>query len=110
MSARVSTALLSVTRVIPADHPSFAGHFPGQPLLPGVLLLAEVMEALQAVPALSARLGPRPGIVSAKFFAPVEPGNTITITLKDAVTGLRFELHCGVVLAASGQLIADALP
>ena len=31
---------------IPTDHPAFAGHFPGQPLLPGVSLLAEVLEAV----------------------------------------------------------------
>lgn len=28
------------------DHPSLAGHFPGRPIVPGVLLLDEAMQAL----------------------------------------------------------------
>jgi 3-hydroxymyristoyl/3-hydroxydecanoyl-(acyl carrier protein) dehydratase len=31
--------------VVPADHPVLAGHFPGAPLVPGVLLLTAVAEA-----------------------------------------------------------------
>ncbi|RZI93844.1 MAG: acyl-CoA synthetase, partial [Variovorax sp.] len=53
------TALV-FTHEVPLDHPSFAGHFPGQPLLPGALLLAEVLEAMRGVPALMARLGGEP--------------------------------------------------
>ena len=29
-----------------ADHPAYRGHFPGRPVLPGVVLLAEVMHAV----------------------------------------------------------------
>jgi 3-hydroxymyristoyl/3-hydroxydecanoyl-(acyl carrier protein) dehydratase len=37
---------------VPPDHPSLAGHFPGQPVVPAVILLDAVMAAIQArVPA-----------------------------------------------------------
>ena len=94
---------------IPADHPAFAGHFPGQPLLPGVSLLAEVLEAVLADPALAARVGPQPRIAQAKFLAPVRPDARLTILLDDAGRGLRFEVRdasAGDRLAATGQFEA----
>ncbi|HEU5245543.1 MAG TPA: hypothetical protein VFU09_00480 [Candidatus Udaeobacter sp.] len=36
-----------VCRAIAADHPSLPGHFPGAPLVPGVLILDEVLAALR---------------------------------------------------------------
>ena len=36
-----------VLRLIHADHPSLPGHFPGAPLVPGVVILDEVIAALE---------------------------------------------------------------
>jgi 3-hydroxymyristoyl/3-hydroxydecanoyl-(acyl carrier protein) dehydratase len=33
---------------IPPDHPAFAGHFPGRPILPGVVLLDAALSRLEA--------------------------------------------------------------
>ena len=104
----MSDAALCITRRVAADHPAFAGHFPGQPLWPGVLLLAEVMEAVQTSPGLAARLGERPTLAQAKFLAPVGPGDTLVVLLYDEPRGLRFELRRGEVLAASGLLLPEA--
>jgi acyl-CoA synthetase (AMP-forming)/AMP-acid ligase II len=102
-----------VTHEVPADHPVFAGHFPGQPLLPGALLVAEVMEAIARVPAMVARLGPHPTLAAVKFLAPVRPGATIDIVLQPepgASRGVRFEVRCGHTLAASGRWVAGGAP
>ena len=40
-------ATLAIDVDIAADHPAFAGHFPGTPVLPGVLLAALVLEAVR---------------------------------------------------------------
>ncbi|MDE2147734.1 MAG: acyl-CoA synthetase [Burkholderiales bacterium] len=94
--------------VIAADHPAFAGHFPGRPLLPGALLLALVMQALQAAPALRARLGAAPGIASAKFLGPVGPGARLHIALSPKGSGLAFEVRAEGRPVARGLLGAGA--
>ena len=45
-SSNTSGMSFEVCRVIRADHPSLPGHFPGAPLVPGVVILDEVLEAL----------------------------------------------------------------
>ena len=59
---------------IAVDHPAFDGHFPARPVLPGVALLAEVLEAALGEPALAACIGIEPRLAVVKFLAPVGPG------------------------------------
>ena len=98
-----------ITHDVPTDHPVFVGHFPGQPLLPGALLVSEVMEAMARVPAMVARLGAHPTLAAVKFLSPVRPGATVDIALhpeSGAARGVRFEVRCGHVIAASGRWVA----
>jgi 3-hydroxymyristoyl/3-hydroxydecanoyl-(acyl carrier protein) dehydratase len=72
---------------VPADHPTAAGHFPGNPVIPGALLLDAVLAAIAA-----ARPGERClSILSAKFLHPVAPGATLVIDWTAPADGtLRF--------------------
>lgn len=91
---------------IPADHPAFAGHFPGQPVLPGVVLLSLVLRALEQQPALRALLGAVPQIANVKFVAPVGPGARVQVLLRAQGSGVAFELQRDGQPVARGQLAA----
>ena len=64
-------------RLIHADHPSLPGHFPGAPLVPGVVILDEVIAAL-AEWRQNSQLN---GIRMVKFLAPLQPEQAFTIFL-----------------------------
>jgi 3-hydroxymyristoyl/3-hydroxydecanoyl-(acyl carrier protein) dehydratase len=87
--------------IIPPDHPAFAGHFPGAPIVPGVLLLDEVMHAIEAASGL--RLTPGQ-IAAAKFLRPVGPGEALVIRHDVQGNGaVRFEILSGAHKVASGS-------
>jgi 3-hydroxyacyl-[acyl-carrier-protein] dehydratase len=94
------------TRIrIAPDEPYFAGHFPGNPVVPGVAILEHVIDAIsrlgEAQPSTS---GVKPGtqrIDSVKFLAPLRPGDELEIELEPLAAGtVRF------VCRSAGQLIA----
>jgi 3-hydroxymyristoyl/3-hydroxydecanoyl-(acyl carrier protein) dehydratase len=80
-----------------ADHPSLPGHFPGRPLVAGVLLLEQVAQALRAW------RGQRLACVrEAKFLAPLKPGEPADLRLTPAGAQVRFEVRRGDILIARG--------
>jgi 3-hydroxyacyl-[acyl-carrier-protein] dehydratase len=64
---------------IGAGHPVLPGHFPGRPLVPGVLLLEQVALALRAWR--GQRLA---RVLEAKFLAPLLPEQVAVLRLTDA--------------------------
>ena len=99
---------------IPPDHPCLPGHFPGHPLVPGVVLLDEVLAQIEAG-LVEAGLG-APGplrLPQVKFVQPLLPGETAEV-LVEAVEGdaprWRFRVLRvdGEVLLASGEVVAGA--
>jgi 3-hydroxyacyl-[acyl-carrier-protein] dehydratase len=57
---------------LPPDHPALPGHFPGRPIVPGVLLLDAAFNAIGL---------PISKVIRAKFLAPVGPGEEIEINI-----------------------------
>jgi len=91
---------------IARDHPAYAGHFPGRPILPGVVLLAE---ALAAIALATGRAASRWSIASAKFSSPVTPGMALTLRHEPHPRGgVRFEILAEGRVVASGTLVPHA--
>jgi 3-hydroxyacyl-[acyl-carrier-protein] dehydratase len=99
---------LSLPLSVAADHPAYAGHFPGHPILPGVVLLDEALHALAARHGLDAA-GSQ--IKSAKFPTPVRPGEALRLHCAATAAGaFRFEVRVGERVAASGVLAFASTP
>lgn len=86
---------------IASDHPCLAGHFPGRPLVPAVLILDEVATVLRR------RHGRRVvRVVEARFQAPLAPDQAAHIHVEAIAAGdvWRFEVRRGATLLARGRL------
>ena len=88
---------------IAADHPAFAGHFPGAPIVPGAVLLDAAVHA--ALEMLRPRGTAECSVNSAKFLSPVGPGETLTVCVDStAPDSARFEITCDGRKVATGTL------
>lgn len=85
------------------DHPTAAGHFPSDPIIPGALLLDEIVATI-----LESALPDRNIMIrAAKFLRPVRPGDALHLRWQGGPDGaIRFEcrLAGGDDIAVSGTL------
>lgn len=89
---------------VPVDHPAFAGHFPGTPILPGVVLLDM---ALQTVATSCGLALDNCEISSVKFLSPAVPGDELIIQHAVSAGGtIRFDINAGMRKIASGSIVA----
>lgn len=95
----MSAARYLCSFVVPPDHPAFPGHFPGQPLVPAVVMLEQVAAALRAWR--GERLG---RVAEAKFVAPLGPGQQAELCLTEAQGRVRFEIRAQGSLLARGMV------
>ena len=101
MSSNDQPSSTDARLVFDSEHPALRGHFPGNPLVPGVLLLDEVLHRIEA---------DSPGhrqwrIREVKFHRGVSPEQSLRLEHRlQADGGIRFELHCAEILIAEGTL------
>jgi 3-hydroxymyristoyl/3-hydroxydecanoyl-(acyl carrier protein) dehydratase len=89
------------TRIlVAADHPSLPGHFPGSPLVPGVVLLDWAWQACREELPQGTRLL---GLLSAKFLSPVRPGDQLRIVTSTGTHQSDFSLWVGEISVAQGR-------
>ena len=90
----------------------FQGHFPGAPVMPGVLILEAMAQvgavyALQQLEARDDKLVLFSGIDNGRFRRPVVPGDTLVITVTPVRVGSRIQKMHGEA-HVEGQLAAEA--
>ena len=91
--------------IISAGHPALPGHFPGRPVVPGVVLLDRVLDAVQAEYGVDMGALRLPQV---KFMQPLLPEQTATVQLEGAAPRWRFRVLHGERLLASGELVAES--
>jgi 3-hydroxymyristoyl/3-hydroxydecanoyl-(acyl carrier protein) dehydratase len=88
--------------IIPADHPSLPGHFPGRPIVPGVVVIERVLDAIEAA---HGPLGPL-RLPQVKFAQPLLRGEAADIVVTGEAPRWRFRVVRGDTLLASGEVCA----
>jgi len=97
---------IHAVKAVSFNEPFFQGHFPGRPIMPGVLIVEALAQAAAVLAiesmdlAGSGKLVYFMGIESAKFRAPVEPGCLLDLYVE--FTQLR-----GAVCKFSGKAMVD---
>ena len=90
-------------RIIRANHPSLPGHFPGAPLVPGVVILDEVIATL-----IEWRQDSQlTGIRLVKFLAPLQPEQVFTISFSaenEGAAEINFCFRAGDRVIVEGRL------
>jgi 3-hydroxymyristoyl/3-hydroxydecanoyl-(acyl carrier protein) dehydratase len=101
-AGRIGTPTHSVTFEIPVDHPALPGHFPGRPIVPGVVLLDHAISGISD--ALERPLDACT-ISSAKFLSPAMPAVPLELTFRSRENGtIDFTISASTRPVATGTL------
>ena len=94
---------------VPQDHPSFAGHFPEFPVLPGAVLLDEALQVIERQRGLDLTQW---HVASVKFLGLVRPGDALRLEHSVAANSasIRFTIRVADRAVASGSLVRGAQP
>ncbi|HEY7239201.1 MAG TPA: hypothetical protein VH600_08545 [Burkholderiales bacterium] len=94
-----------VERVFQPDHPASRGHFEGNPIIPGAVLLSEALLAIElSIGALRAPFA----ISSAKFLHPARPGDRMVIEFSRSGGEVSFSCAVEGRIVLTGQVSCTA--
>lgn len=80
------------------NHPALPGHFPGHPIIPGVVLLDLAQDLLETA------CGRQTGqIAMAKFLSPARPHDHLNLEYETTAGGVRFVISSEDRRIASGR-------
>ncbi|MGN6776131.1 3-hydroxyacyl-ACP dehydratase FabZ [Rhizobium sp.] len=96
---------------VTANEPQFTGHFPGSPIMPGVLLIEGMAQTAGAICASKDGIGGNlvyfMTIDNARFRRPVVPGDRVEFhVVKQKQRGTIWKFHCDAKV--DGSLVAEA--
>ncbi len=104
------TGTIAVRSTVPEESPVFQGHFPGMPLLPGVLLIEMMAQTSGFLVLGRTRLARMPllaGVKSAKMRSVVEPGEVLDVTAELVHDGSGFAMTKARI-TRDGKPVCDA--
>jgi len=102
-----SSNIISANALVTADSPWFSGHFPGEPILPGVAELSIVFDIIKNHEKKSGKNIKISSIKRVKFRLPVKPDESLDITVatdKNKANSYSFELMIKGKIACSGNM------
>jgi 3-hydroxyacyl-[acyl-carrier-protein] dehydratase len=108
LSCDLELGTITALKTVGAEEPFFAGHFPGQPIMPGVLIVEALAQAGAIYISKKGMVGLKVllSVSDFKFRRPVYPGDTILLSMEvihfSAVGG-----KCKGVASVNGRKCAE---
>jgi len=104
---------IEATAQVPIDSCWFSGHFPGEPILPGIALISSVWEAIVRKAAGEGREVRLCALKRVRFTKPVRPGENLLITIESSSDGedvlYSFKINDKEDVVCSGLILSGVL-
>jgi len=98
-------------KLLGSNEPYFSGHFPGNPIMPGVLLLEAINQVgevtILSMPKFANKLIFFAGCNNVKFRHPAVPGDTMLVTVDEINSDSKFGSAKGKI-EVDGKVICEA--
>jgi 3-hydroxymyristoyl/3-hydroxydecanoyl-(acyl carrier protein) dehydratase len=98
---------------VPADSPWFSGHFPGEPILPGIALIYMAEQAISHGALAKGEQVQLHTLKRVRFIQPVRPGETLSLNIVSEEAGeeilFSFKITNKENIVCSGAIIAKKI-